>query len=448
MSEQPMGARRALQVARRYKALIGSIAIVGAVGGLGYAAMSHTTYTAQALVVLEVSPAAETNNAYLASITATQSVLLTSDPVLSGALSSLRSSVPVSELRSDITATSPAPVVLAVTAMGTTAQQAQDYANAVAQSYVTYAQKEPDVVGVRGVRLLQSATTADSGTSTTDRFATTGIIGALVGAAIGFIIALARSRGDKGLRERGEIANSVGLPVLAAIPVEHVRDSSGWSQLLRGYDPGAVVAWKLRILVEQLGLIDEKARMRADKASIVVVTMLSDQKAVALGPQLAVFTASLRIPTTLVVGSQQDSTSVAALRTAAAANRDGEASHLRYLRVVAPAVVNERHTRADYGLNVGDLTISVLVVDAAVPVVPASVRSAVTILGVSAGSVTAEQLARAATAVADAGGYVSGILVADPDPADPTTGLEPRLGGPVQLRIPSRLRGVPMETRK
>ena len=65
MSEQPIGTRRALQIARRYKALIGSMAIVGAVCGIGYAAKTHATYTAQALVVLEVPPSAQTNNAYM-----------------------------------------------------------------------------------------------------------------------------------------------------------------------------------------------------------------------------------------------------------------------------------------------------------------------------------------------------------------------------------------------
>lgn len=441
MSEQPMGTRRALHIARRYKALIGSIAIVGAVCGVGYAVRTHVTYTAQALVVLQVPPDAETNNAYLSSVTATQSVLLTSDPVLLRALSGLHNSVPVNEFRSAITVTSPAPVVLAITATESTAQQAEDYANAVAQSYVTYAQKNSAVVGISNVQVLQSAITATSGSSTTERFATTGVIGALTGIVVGFIIALWRSRSDKSLRERGEIANSVGLPVLAAIPVERARGSADWARLLRGYEPGAVVAWKLRKLVEQLGLIDENARVRVGRASIVVVTLLPDQKALALGPQLAVFTASMRIPTTLIIGPQQDSASLADLRTAGAANPEGEAWGLPYLRVLVPGL-DGRIPQPDNGL-----TISVVAVDAIEPVVPSSVRPGVALLGVSAGAVTANNLARAATAITDAGGYVPGIIVADPDPADHTTGLDPQLGGPVQRRMPSRLHSVTMGMR-
>lgn len=448
MSEQPIGTRRALLIARRSKALIGSLVIVGAVIGLGYAATTHTTYSAQALVVLQVTPAAETNNAYLSSITATESVFLTSDPILSGALSSLHSSTPVNEFRPDITVTIPAATVLAVTATASTAQQAEKDANAVAQSYVTYAESNQTVVGGIGVRLLESAINATSSSSAAVKFTEAGLIGAIAGAVLGFIIALGRSRRDKSLRERGEIANSVGLPILTAIPVERVHDSAGWARLLRGYEPGAVVAWKLRKLVEQLGLIDEKARVRVGRASIVVVTLLPDQKAVALGPQLAVFTASLRIPTSLVIGPQQDSTSVAALRTAGAANPEGKAWRLRYLRVLVPSGPDSRRPGTNNGLAVTGLTISVVVVDATEPVVPSSVRSAVTILGLSAGTVTAEQLARAATAVADAGGYVPGIIVADPDPTDQTTGLEPQLGRAVQRRMPSRLRGVAMGMRR
>jgi Mrp family chromosome partitioning ATPase len=45
-----------------------------------------------------------------------------------------------------------------------------------------------------------------------------------------------------------------------------------------------------------------------------------------------------------------------------------------------------------------------------------------TVLVVSAGFATAEQLARAAMLAADSGSMVMGIIVADPDPADQTTG--------------------------
>ena len=48
-------------------------------------------------------------------------------------------------------------------------------------------------------------------------------------------------------------------------------------------------------------------------------------------------------------------------------------------------------------------------------------------LGVASGAVTAQQLARVAASAAADGRDIVGILVADPDPADQTTGRLPQL---------------------
>ena len=54
-------------------------------------------------------------------------------------------------------------------------------------------------------------------------------------------------------------------------------------------------------------------------------------------------------------------------------------------------------------------------------------RTTATVLGVSAGAATAEQLARVAVSAAVDGREIVGILVADPEPADNTTGRIPQL---------------------
>src|SRR6516225_6761807 len=51
-------------------------------------------------------------------------------------------------------------------------------------------------------------------------------------------------------------------------------------------------------------------------SSLIVLSLSSDPGALALGPQLAAFAASLGIPTALVIGPQQDANAVAALRAA------------------------------------------------------------------------------------------------------------------------------------
>ena len=85
------------------------------------------------------------------------------------------------------------------------------------------------------------------------------------------------------------------------------------------------------------------------------------------------------------------------------------------------------------------LTVVVAVVDGKAPRVAETMRATATVLGVSAGVATAEQLARVAASAAADGRDIAGILVADPDPGDPTTGRLPQLARPGQRRMPTRM---------
>ena len=74
--------------------------------------------------------------------------------------------------------------------------------------------------------------------------------------------------------------------------------------------------------------------LRADSgSSLAVLSLSSDRKALALGPQLAVFAASLGIPTALVVGPQQDTNVTATLRAACAAPASHERSRNLHVTV-------------------------------------------------------------------------------------------------------------------
>ena len=88
------------------------------------------------------------------------------------------------------------------------------------------------------------------------------------------------------------------------------------------------------------------------------------------------------------------------------------------------------------------LVIAVAVVDTRAPEMPDMMRTSATLIGVTSGVVTAEQLARAAVAASTDGRGINGILVADPDPADRTTGRIPHLSPPTRRRLPSRLKGI------
>ena len=97
-------------------------------------------------------------------------------------------------------------------------------------------------------------------------------------------------------------------------------------------------------------------------------------------------------------------------------------------------------------LPVGGLVIVVAVVDGRAPRVAATMRATTTVLGVTSGAVTAQQLTRVAASAAGDGRDITGILVADPDPDDPTTGRLPQLARLGQLRMPIRMTSAVTET--
>ena len=74
------------------------------------------------------------------------------------------------------------------------------------------------------------------------------------------------------------------------------------------------------------------------------------------------------------------------------------------------------------------LAVVVAVVNAKIPEVAGMIRTTATVLGVSADAATAEQLARVAASAAADDRHIAGILVADPDSADHTTGRIPAAG--------------------
>jgi hypothetical protein len=368
---------------------------------------------------------------------ATELVVASSDPVLETALRSVHPAMPLQTLRSRVQANSLTNNILSITAQGTTAAQAESAANAVADSYVAYVNSGKVPGGPVQAGILQPASTAAEG-SPSSHLLIAGVLGALLGALLGAIGVLAFSHRDRRLRERDEIADSIGVPVLASINVERPSDAAGWTKLFTDYSPGAVDAWRLRKALQYLGVADVNlAGFREGSGfSLGVLSFSFDHEALALGPQFAVFAASLGIPTALVVGPQQDMHTAAALRTACAPPSSGLSSRPGHLRIAV-----RDHDSGDRQSDAA-LTVIVAVVDGQAPQIADTMRTNATVLAVTAGAATAEQLARVATAVAAHDGPIAGILVADPDPADPTTGRLPQLARPTQRRRPTRTTGA------
>ena len=264
-------------------------------------------------------------------------------------------------------------------------------------------------------------------------------MGALAGAIVGFVICLALGRSSRRLVQRDEIANSIAVPVLASIPVERPSDPASWARLLEEYEPDPVHAYWLSKLLRQFGgRLD--GGTDANAMSLTVLSLASDPAALALGPQLAAFASAQGIPTALVIGPQQDMNVTATLHTACAAGAQAASGRGKPLRLL----VTEDGQADQVGAA---FTVVVMVIDGRDPRIPPAARTSATVLGVSSGGATAEELARVATAAAADGRDIYGILVANPDPGDQTTGRIPRLP-PMQRALPTRVNGLATEIRR
>ncbi len=410
MSDQPLDLRRSMQIVRRHKIAVGLFAAVGVAAGVAFSVVNPPGVKAEAQVLLPQSVHEG----------ATEDVLARTYRVLAPALPHIRPATTVQSLQSALSVTNPASNIMQFTVGSPTAAQAESSANAAANSYVAYVNGLP-VKEKIAASLIQPAVEAH-GTSPSVQDIIYGVVGGLLLAIIGAIVVLARSRHDRKLRTRDEIANSIGIPVLASIAVGHPSDAAGWARLLTEYEPGAVHAWGMRSALRQLGLwgVDPADPSAGRRTSLAVLSVESDPGALALGPQLAVFAASLGIRTTLVIGPQQNPNVTATLRAACNLQPVASSRWSGYLEVVVldSADSGEPPNAA--------LTVIVAVVNASEPKAADTMRAMTTVLGVSSGVATAEELARVAVSAAADNRQITGILVADPDSEDRTTGRLPQ----------------------
>jgi hypothetical protein len=336
------------------------------------------------------------------------------------------------------------------------------------------------------------------------------------------------------VRTRDDLADAVGSTVLGDVRSRPQRSVAEWSALFRTYEAPAVDAWAFRQVLRSLAASPGGAAGRTvakrlpgrveHPRSLTVVTLAGDRRALAVGPQLASFAASLGITTRLVVAAAHSS--AASLR--AACSSDG-ASHLRARLLLEARVEDEdpsederalppppksfdeilglrgsrdgepdpetdREDRnppeihwgldddvdeetsilgrdggttptlesvsdADAASSSGpaapespapvapkhvptDLTVLLVVADRRSPALRGLPATAATVLAISPDAGNREELARLAVAVDDSGRRIDGIIVADPDPADATTGRRTLDLRALETPLPLRTTGV------
>jgi capsular polysaccharide biosynthesis protein len=282
-----------------------------------------------------------------------------------------------------------------------------------------------------GTSVIQHATEA-RGPSQMVRLLVWGPVGALVCTIIAAAVVLLAARRDPRVRMRDEIADAVGSPVLAAVRSRPQRSAAGWSTLLETYEATPAEAWAFRRLLRDSAPRDRKGEPHAagnvdHPKSLTVVSLSGDRRGIAIGPQLAAFASSLGVATRLVatIGHETAATLWAACTT----DHQVSGRPALYVGDVPDA-------------EAIDLTIFLVVSDRSQPRLSDLSASDVVILCVASGTATEQELARVAVAVDDTGRRIDGIVVADPDQSDLTTGRHLMDERSRQLALPVRLTGI------
>ncbi|NIK60650.1 Wzz/FepE/Etk N-terminal domain-containing protein [Kribbella shirazensis] len=404
MSAQQLDVKKSWRAIRRDRLLIVAIASIGLVAGVAYAFAQPPMHTASSMVVLPPPPSADPEKATGTQSVETQVFIAESAPVLHSAGQNLSPALSTEVVRSRVTVTAVTDDIIRIDAKGTSAGQAIQLANAMSEIYlvfITTGQGLPGDLGKKtGARVLEEATSARGG-SMVLHSGIYGGLGALLAAIAAAIGVLIRARGDRRLRLRDEVADAVGLPVLASVSSYRAVDPSDWAQLLNRYAPSAVDAWSLRKILHHLNL-----DLKAGPASLTVISFADDDKARPLGPQLAAFATSIGISTAIVV---------------------------------------DKHTESPPGSV--SLDIHLVLVDRDAPHLDGSTRTTSTIVALSAGTVTAEELARLAVATAADDRTIDGLVVTDPDPFDRTIGRVSQSQRRSSSRLPTLLTGTARRTR-
>ncbi len=286
----------------------------------------------------------------------------------------------------------------------------------------------PVASSANGTTVVQRATVAQ-GPSILIRLLTWPLLGALAATLLAVAIVLAAARRDPRIRSRDEIADAIGSPVLASLRSRPQRSAAGWSALLESYQATPTESWALRQVLRGLVPVKKQFRLagRLDHPeSLTVVSLSGDEQGLALGPQLAGFTSSLGILTRLVPSVGQD---VAPTLWASATEQMAPHRTNLFVGSMPP------DTRPD-------LTIFLVVAERTATHLRDTPASAATLLSVAAGAATEQELARLAVAVDDAGRRIDGIVVADPDQTDRTSGRHTSAERSRWPALPTRLTGI------
>ncbi|MFC7491306.1 MULTISPECIES: Wzz/FepE/Etk N-terminal domain-containing protein [unclassified Knoellia] len=215
---------------------------------------------------------------------------------------------------------------------------------------------------------------------------------------------------DPKLRSRDEIADAVDIPVVASLRVRPPRSAAAWAELLRSYSPDSVDGWALRRLLHDLTTEMRRDGPVGEPLVLVVICISGDTGALAVAPQIAAFAASTGLTTQFVAAQHHECATALWAACSQGFAREGLPPTLSV--TTAPELSGS-----------ATLTVRLVVLDRTRPGPDATVVAGGTgLLAVSSATASRRNLADAVVAADRVGLTVEGIVVANPDPLDRTTG--------------------------
>lgn len=283
-----------------------------------------------------------------------------------------------------------------------------------------------------------------------------GIIGLLGGLLVGFVVAFGVGRKDRRLRQRDEIARAADAPVLASLSAVRRHKSEDLIVLLDHFEPSVIDKANLRRLLDELGVERRPAHTAISQngqngssvhhengssphhegVGVHAIVLAGDDRAVAAAAELPAFAASLGLPVALVLAGSSSSTQQLAIACAARDPLAVDAARPNLLTYATAPGKAPGGVALAVTLEVVDpVTLDVADIE---PTPGVSGRHETALLVVSSGYAKREDLEVVALAAEHHGRPLVGVVVADPEPSDRTSGLQqPRrqlgLNGPRQL---------------
>ncbi|HEX4493313.1 MAG TPA: Wzz/FepE/Etk N-terminal domain-containing protein [Acidimicrobiia bacterium] len=238
-------------------------------------------------------------------------------------------------------------------------------------------------------------------------------LGLLLGLIAGAVVALAYERRDRRLRRRDDIARAAGVPTIASVSTTSARSPEERLELMSRYEPTLDASFGLRWILRHLLTAHDDGPAR-----VLVLQLPGDDAAQAVPLQLAAFSARAGVRTVLVDPIARPAID---LTTGGADHDDDDPSipALPNLWLVDPRADAREIERCDPQLVIGVLVANGSPIERGNPD-----RLTTTLLAVSSGFATSETLGAVSMAASESGRSLLGVIVANPEPRDDSSGRD------------------------